>query len=47
MAAVTPRTGSRLAMQVLYVHWLGKLGERPVGWGGAGFLMNVALGFGP
>jgi len=39
-----PRHGSMTAIQLLYVHWFGQVEGVPLGWTGAGFMMNLAMG---
>jgi len=39
-----PRHGSSVAVQLLYVHWFGQVVGVPLGWTGAGFMMNLSLG---
>jgi hypothetical protein len=39
-------TASMMGLQLLYVHWLGKVAEEPVGWTGAGLMLNLVTGLG-
>jgi hypothetical protein len=39
-----PRHGSLVAVQLLYVHWFGQAVGVPLGWTGAGFMMNLSWG---
>ncbi len=33
-----------MGLQLLYVHWFGEVLGEPIGWGGAGFMLNAWVG---
>lgn len=41
---LAPRFGSAAGVQLLYVHWFGEVLSSPIGWGGAGFMVNAWVG---
>jgi hypothetical protein len=41
---LAPRFGSVMGVQLLYVHWFGEVLSAPIGWGGAGFMVNGWIG---